>query len=269
MKLFGHLIAVLILTVLTQIGGIVWLLNYGTFNLLKFNKPEIFKFLSFVLFYLIMSFLIIPPLAKSLGRVALPITKSGNLIPHNFITPLLNRHYVKPSLRTELLEISESINSKNPKLKVSYLDANFPFIDGFPLLPHLSHNDGRKIDLTFFYTQDKKEGNLKPSNLGYGKFVEPLPNEINQTEICKSKGYWQYDYSKYLTLGSRNDLEFDLSNTKTLVHKILNSTKTDKLLIEPHLKNRLNLNNDKIRFQGCHSVRHDDHIHYQIKNDER
>ena len=188
---------------------------------------------------------------------------------YNFITPLLNRHYVKPKLRTELLEISEYINSKNPKLKISYLDANFPFIDGFPLLPHLSHNDGHKIDLSFFYTKDKKEGILKPSNLGYGKFVEPHPNEMNQTEICKSNGYWQYDYSKYLTLGSRNDLEFDLSNTKDLIQKIVNRTKTDKILIEPHLKNRLNLNNDKIRFQGCHSVRHDDHIHFQIKKDNR
>ncbi len=253
------------LTVLTQIGGTVWLFNFGVYKVLKSSKSKRVKVLSFIVAYLLVSFLVIPPIAESLGRVPLPITKSGTLIPHNYITPLLNRHYVKPKLKSELLDISNSINTDNPKLKVSYLDANFPFIDGFPLLPHLSHNDGRKIDLTFYYTQNKKEGNLKPSNMGYGKFVEPNQNEVNQTNICKSKGHWQYDFAKFVTLGGRNDLEFDFQNTKKLVRQIVNRSTTHKVLIEPHIENRLRLNNDKIRFHGCHAVRHDDHIHYQIK----
>lgn len=144
------------------------------------------------------------------------------------------------------------------------MDANFPFIDGFPLLPHLSHNDGRKIDLSFYYTKNNEEGNLKPSNTGYGNFVEPRSTELNQTSECKSKGHWHYDYSKYLTMGTRDDLEFDQLNTKILVNKIVDDSLTQKILIEPHLKTRMNLSNNKIRFQGCHSVRHDDHIHLQI-----
>jgi len=265
LKIFIHILAVILLTILTQIGGIVWILNYGTYQLLKSEKTKTRRFLSFMIMYLIITFLIVPPIAKSIGRVALSSTKSGILIPHNYLTPILNRHYVKPKLKLELLEIAKSINTSKPNLKISYLDANFPFIDGFPLLPHLSHNDGRKIDLAFYYTKNTKEGNLKPSNLGYGKFVEPLPSEVNQTQICKSKGYWHYDYSKYLTLGSRADLVFDLANTKKLVREIVIRKKTDKLLIEPHLEIRLKLNHDKIRFHGCHAVRHDDHIHYQIK----
>jgi len=66
-------------------------------------------------------------------------------------------------------------------------------------------------------------------------------------------------------MGSRKDLKFDQSNTKKLVEKIVRDPLTQKLLIEPHLKNRMNLSNNKIRFQGCHAVRHDDHIHHQIK----
>ena len=132
------------------------------------------------------------------------------------------------------------------------------------MLPHLSHKDGRKVDLSFYYTKNNEDGNLKPSNTGYGNFVEPLNSEYSQTKECKSKGYWHYDYTKFLTLGSREDLEFDRKNTKKLVNKIVSDPLTQKILIEPHLKTRMKLSNNKIRFQGCHAVRHDDHIHHQI-----
>ena len=33
----------------------------------------------------------------------------------------------------------------------------------------------------------------------------------------------------------------------------------------PHLKARLGLNSNKVRFHGCHAVRHDDHFHVQLK----
>ena len=220
--------------------------------------------LSFLILYLLATFLLVPFIAKLQGRVPLPLTKSSSLIPHSYLTPLLNRHYVKPKLKKQLQKIAKEIHTSNNKLKVSYLDANFPFIDGFPLLPHLSHDDGNKVDLSFYYTKDKKEGNLKPSNSGYGKYVAPTPPEQDQPRACKAQGYWQYDYAKFMTLGSRDDLEFDPSNTKTLINKIVQSPLTQKVFIEPHLKSRLRIYNGKIRYQGCHSVRHDDHIHHQI-----
>jgi len=265
LKTIIHIFIVFILTLLTQIGGIVWILNFGLFRFWKQNVSRWTKLGGFFVLYLATSFLIVPQLAKLGGRVALPVFKSGNLIPHNFITPILNRHYVKPLLKSQLTNIADSINADNNQLKLSYLDANFPFIDGFPLLPHLSHKDGRKVDLSLYYTKDKRAGNLKPANSGYGKFVEPTSLEQNQTNECKSKGYWYYDYSKLLTFGSRDDLEFDLENTKQLIEYILQDSITQKVFIEPHLKRRMNLMNPKIKFQGCHSVRHDDHIHYQIK----
>jgi hypothetical protein len=265
LKTIIHIIIVSILTLLTQIGGIVWILNFGIFRLSKYKVSKWTRLGAFLVLYTTTTFYVIPQLAKLGGRVALPVFKSGNLMPHNFITPLLNRHYVKPPLKSQLIDIADDLNADNNQLKLSYLDANFPFIDGFPLLPHLSHKDGRKVDLSLFYTKDKIEGNLKPSNSGYGKFVEPTTSEQKQTNECKSKGYWYYDYSKYLTFGSRDDLEFDLENTKQLVNYIIQDSITQKVFIEPHLKRRMNLTNPKIKFQGCHSVRHDDHIHCQIK----
>lgn len=133
------------------------------------------------------------------------------------------------------------------------------------MLPHLSHNDGRKVDLSFFYTSGGISGNLKPSNTGYGKFEGPRNDEFNQTKECKSKGSWHYDYTKFLTLGGRSDLKFDAKYTRELINLIAEERLTQKILIEPHLKKRMHLTNAKIRFQGCHAVRHDDHIHYQIR----
>jgi len=190
--------------------------------------------------------------------------KSGNLIPHMILTPMLNRHYVSPALRNGLIEVADELNHKDQTVKVSYLDANFPFMDGFPLLPHLSHDDGRKIDLSFYYKNDEKPVLDKPSFSGYGTFVQPKAGESNQTQICKSSGYRQYDFTKYLTLGSRAGLVFDENGTRLLISTILRKMNVQKILIEPHLKNRMNLSSDKIRFHGCHAVRHDDHIHLQV-----
>jgi len=265
LKIIVHVLLVSILTLLTQVGGVLWILNFGYFKWSKKQKSQLTKFGSYLMLYLLATFLLVPTFAKLNGRVPLPISKSGNLIPHNYITPILNRHYVKPRLKNQLLDIANQTHSNNKQLKVSYLDANFPFINGFPLLPHLSHSDGRKVDLSFYYTKNKKAGNLKPSNSGYGKFVEPFKSEFNQTEKCISRGYWQYDFTKFITLGSRSDLEFDSNNTKSLVNLIVRNPLTQKILIEPHLKKRMKLSHDKIRFQGCHAVRHDDHIHHQIK----
>lgn len=263
-KAILHIVIIILLTIVTQIGGLVWLINLAFYRIRKIKKSNILSVGSFTILYLIVTLFVVPPIAKLSGRVALPFSKSGNLIPHNYITPILNRHYVKKELKTELIEIANSIDINNKSLKVSYLDANFPFIDGFPLLPHISHNDGKKVDLSFYYSKNGQSGNAKPSNSGYGKYVEPYKNEINQTNICKSKGHWQYDFTKYLTLGSRSDLDFDQGNTKLLVNLLLKDPNAQMILIEPHLKKRLNLNNNKIRFHGCHAVRHDDHIHYQI-----
>lgn len=234
-------------------------------TLLFRKKPSrITRVVSFVVLYLLISFIMVPPLAKMNDRVPLPTSKSGRLIPHAYFTILLNRHYVKPALKTALLTISNELDSKHPGLKVAYLDANFPFFDGFPLLPHLSHSDGKKVDLAFFYLNEGQPTNEKPSSSGYGAFVEPLNAKKSQTDICRNKGYWYYDYTKYLTLGSRHDLTLNKKATKDLIEISAAHQLTQKILLEPHLKRRMQLRSDKIRFQGCHSVRHDDHIHLQV-----
>tara|TARA_R110002073_G_scaffold89852_8_gene212586 strand:- start:17247 stop:17867 length:621 start_codon:yes stop_codon:yes gene_type:complete len=205
----------------------------------------------------------VPGIAPLFGRVK--ITNKESINSRTFFTKLLNRNYVSPKMHSALTDISLKINKMYPGIQLIYLDANFPFSDGFPLLPHLSHNDGNKIDISFIYDDENgRISNLKPSNSGYGFFEKPTKEETNQTEICKNQGYWQYDYPKYLTLGTNSKLQFNSKATKKLIELIINNATTEKVFIEPHLKTRLHLANSKIRFHGCKAVRHDDHIHVQV-----
>ena len=265
LKLLLHLLLALLLTLLTQIGGLVYLLVIIGIRGKKVEKHLAKKrFLAFSLCYVIATFLLVPWLAPKFGRER--IQENEYLEAHSFLYKLANRNYVTPKLNQALAEISQNLNAQHSKPKLTYLDANFPFIKGFPLLPHLSHNDGKKIDICFIYKDVAgKMVNLKPSISGYGVFEAPKPSEYNQITTCESKGYWQYSYAQYLTLGRINkQIEFSTKGTKALSKSILRQKDIRKIFIEPHLKHRLGLQNDKIRYHGCRAVRHDDHIHIQL-----
>jgi hypothetical protein len=207
---------------------------------------------------------VVPFLAPIFGREK--VKYSDNISATNYMTVLLNRNYVKPELNDLLAKVSDDLIEKDPNIVIGYLDASFPFIDGFPLLPHLSHDDGKKIDLSLIYVNDKGElSNLKKSISGYGVFAGPNSDEFDQTKFCKEKGYFQYDFPKYLTFGKINkDLIFSEKYTKYLSNSILSQVKLGKMFVEPHLKSRLKLTDPKVRFHGCGAVRHDDHIHIQL-----
>jgi len=264
MRLILHIIILVFLTILTQIGGIIYLLSI-LFIRKKSKKKGVKQIGVFVFSYLVITFLIVPYIAPTFGREKV---KESDLIEANtFITKLLNRNYVKPELNRILQKTSIALNDKYSGIKLIYLDANFPFINDFPLLPHLSHNDGKKIDLSFIYNdKDGKLSNKKPSMSGYGVYSEPTTKEYNQTSACKEKGYWQYDFSKYLTFGNTNKgISLSEKATKSLLLELVKQPNIEKIFIEPHLKNRMNLKHTKIRFHGCKAVRHDDHIHIQTR----
>lgn len=67
------------------------------------------------------------------------------------------------------------MNKNHKGIQVVYLDTNFPFINKFPLLPHLSHSDGKKIDVSLIYKDEKgKLTNKKPSVSGYGVYDDHI-----------------------------------------------------------------------------------------------
>ena len=230
----------------------------------KWNKKLKFKTLIiFIGLYLFSTFLIVPIIAPIFGREKIKHTEK--IKPTNYMTVVLNRNYVRPELNELLNQTEKELSGTN--IEIHYLDANFPFINKFPLLPHLSHNDGKKIDLSLIYeTKSGKITNKQKSTSGYGVFENPKSNEYNQIEKCLKNGYFQYDYPKYLTLGEiNNNLVFSEKGTKMLIKNILKNRNLGKLFIEPHLKNRMKLKDNRIRYHGCRAVRHDDHIHIQLK----
>lgn len=252
------------LTIVTQIGGVIYLISILIIPRVS-PKYRLKRLTLFSLFYLIATIFFVPLIAPIFGREK--IKKFGYVEARTFMTDLLNRNYVCPELNSSLQSIAEGFSDKHPGIKLVYLDANFPFINKFPLLPHLSHSDGKKIDISLIYYDEKgKLTNKKPSLSGYGIYEDPKPLEYNQIKRCLKKGNWQYDFPKYITFGTINsNLTFSEKATKDLILEILKQPSTGKLFIEPHLKTRLNLKNQRIRFHGCQAVRHDDHIHFQLK----
>lgn len=271
LRVIGWLLIVIVLTVLTQIGGVIFLLCLPIFYRIKkkYRKRKFLINLSiFSGLYLITTFLVVPILAKPFGRVPLPVIGNKSVKPLNIMTCIFNRHYVQPELKISIENSARKMNQKFPGSITSYLDANFPFYNGFPLLPHLSHNDGKKIDLAFFYIDKtgKQVNHSAPSFIGYGVFEEPKSNEQQMPSICEEKGFWQYSFlGKVVPQWNKDEMIFDQQRTKYFIQLLLNEGSTSKIFIEPHLKSRMGINSNKVRFHGCRAVRHDDHIHLQMK----
>ena len=259
-----HLFVICLLTLSSQIGGLIWFVVFLLFFIFKPKAPFLVKFVAFIGFYLICILYIVPPIAGMYGKVPLPSSKKGNLIPHNPLFYILNRNYVTPKTREILLKSADRINEKNADLKLVYLDTSFPFSKEMPLPPHISHSNGRKVDLTYAYKKDGKLVNHGSSYTGYGNFEGPRAGEYNQPEQCLKNGHKLYDYSKFAGFGKK-DVEFDLDNTRLIINTLLENPETSRILIEPHLKERMGITSDKVRFAGCWAVRHDDHIHFQIR----
>lgn len=271
--IFLGLLMIFVLTMVTQIGGTIFLIAWLTFGAIDKRLNNRWarltaKTLSFIVLYLIFTFTVIPWTARSFGRVPLPIFEKHNLKPANIWTCLLNRHYVRPQLKEMTFRVAEHMNQTYPGTKVNYLDANFPFMDGFPLLPHRSHSDGKKLDLSFQYN-DSATGQVTndvPSFIGYGICEEPKGGDENKPADCKQKGYWQYSLLQGLvSQDNKNKFAFDDQRTRELVNSFASKDEVAKVFIEPHLKTRLNLTSNKIRFHGCQAVRHDDHVHVELK----
>ena len=274
LKISFLFILFIVLTIATQIGGVVLLISLFAYSIFRKKTTQragrlILAFALFVIIYGLATFLVTPMLAQKFGRKALPIVKDDHFKPLTIWTCLLNRHYVKPELYQVMVDVSEEMKRQRPHVIIAYLDANFPFFNGFPLFPHLSHNDGEKLDLAFFYKEilsEKEVNKVAPSWIGYGVSENPEKGEIDKPSECEKMGYWQYNFlQKIIPQPEKQVLELDDKRTTELLKLLNNNKHIQKIFLEPHLVRRLKLENKKkIRFHGCHAVRHDDHIHVQL-----
>ena len=277
MKYIGDVLWIIALTLITQIGGFIYLLCIPIFNIINRSKEKriyirTLKVCTFCILYLLSTFFIVPSLASWSGRVPMPYnTDNPNLKQHNLMTVLLNRHYVTPQMRTVLETACLKFAQKHGDTTciVTYLDCNFPFFDGFRLLPHLSHDKGLTVDLSFQYfdSKTKEPTENRPSWLGYGVCEEPKAGEEDYPNMCREKGFWQYNFMRRYIIPqwNKSDYIFDANGTRDLIKNLLNDVRVNFVLIEPHLKKRLGFEQtNKVRRPPCEAVRHDDHIHVAI-----
>jgi hypothetical protein len=262
LRLIG-LLLVLLATLLTQLGGLYLWAALGTMAQARSQRQRwLIQPALVAAAYLLSAIWLFPVLAGASGRVALPCWQGGAALqPHSRLYCLANRHYVTPELATALVALDQRLAQRLPDRSVRYLDAGFPIGGGFPMIPHLSHGDGRRIDLMFLYQNehgDPHDGNGSP--IGYFAFVEPDPK---LPPLCPDRTFtlrWNLTWLQPLLPKPA----LDEAATWVLIEEVTRSKHVAKVLLEPHLRNRLGLNNPKIRFQGCNAARHDDHLHLQL-----
>src|SRR4029079_9829357 len=141
----------------------------------------------------------------------------------------------------------------HPGTVVAYLDTGFPFLDGFPLIPHVSHHDGRKIDLAYFYTDFSCRylPVTSPSPIGYWGFEQPASGE--ETKCPEVPITLRWDMAWFQTF-VRKDLLLDTTRTGPMLEWLVEQGPrygVRGILIEPYMATRLGVSSPMIRFQGC------------------
>jgi hypothetical protein len=238
---------VVLLTVVTQLGGLAWIVA------LFFRR----RVAAFLAVYVVLSTAALW-VAPMYGRVPLPCLSGDSMQMQSTMYCALNRQYVVPELKDVLMDYADQMDRVYPGTDTRVLDANFPFVTGFPLLPHLSHNDGRKVDIAFYYMDDT--GYLPKatrSPIGYFAF------EDGPTDCPEIAATLRWDMKWLQPLWP--DYQLEAARMTKALQLLSKDDRVGKLFVEPHLKTRFNAQSPKVRFQGCRAARHDDHIHIQLK----
>jgi hypothetical protein len=266
------------LTLLTQVGGVVFILallavHWFVPKTLHGWKRAAAATIIFMFLYQALSATVVPALAAIGGRVPLPCYADAGrpFAAGSRLYCILNRNYVDARLVTLMTELSQSVDKAYPGTITLYLDGNFPFVDGFPLLPHLSHNDGRKLDLAYYYTGPDAAylpGRMR-SSIGYWAFEQPVARDKSP---CSG---WSL-LSLRWDLGSLQplypDRPLEPKRTAAALRWLAEEGPKfgiERIFVEPYLATRLGVSSPVLGFQGCRAARHDDHIHIQIKPQRR
>ncbi|KAF5887713.1 MULTISPECIES: hypothetical protein [Rhizobium] len=264
-----HALIVLILTLLTQIGGIAYLVALAASRAWGLRR-FLAKLAIFLLCYAGATFAA-GLAAPIFGRVRLSCVAGATdrLVVRSPIYCLLNRNYVTPELRDLAKALAAHMDKEFPGTVTVALDANFPFMNGFPLLPHLSHADGKKLDFAYYYKNEDGAflNGATRSPIGYFAFEQPAPGDERP---CEGRNDWlttRWDFDALQPLFPAYWIEEQRTSAAIgwLTSEGVTRFGLQKIFIEPHLKNALGIADSHIRFQGCRAARHDDHIHIQVE----
>ena len=109
-KIILRTLAVFVLTVISQVGGIIYLCCLASYPFIDKKISGwlwrgLVKFSFFITIYVISIFTVIPLLAKQFGRVRLPILENNHVKPLLAMTWILNRNYVTPNCVVRSLKV--------------------------------------------------------------------------------------------------------------------------------------------------------------------
>lgn len=198
------------------------------------------------------------PVLVAPGLVPLPCADAGPLRPHTRGYCQLRRHYVRAAPRAALLEAAARLEARHPGTTVHFMEASWP-IGRRPMPPHLSHGDGRQVDLALFYVDLKgRPLAAAPTRSGYRAFEPPRKNSERRCTGATKRppGVDAPDPPR------DRRWRLDEARTAALVRLLAADPRVRRIFIEPHLKARLGLSQlSKVRFAGCRAARHDDHLH--------
>lgn len=267
---FIHLTLVVLLTLLTQIGGLAYLLALVCARRVSRTGP-IGGWAGpamFIGLYVGLS-LLATVTAPLFGRTPLPcfVSEHAPLAMQSPVYCALNRHYVTPALKSVVEGLATHVDGEYPGAVTLALDAGFPFIDGFPLLPHLSHRDGLKLDLAFYYRGEAGDylRGKTASPIGYWAFEDPSKKDSLPCSGRNDLMTLRWDMPWFRPF--LRDYTFEAERTRTALEWLVAAGRdagVSKVFIEPHLADALTVESDILRFQGCRAARHDDHIHFEI-----
>jgi hypothetical protein len=266
----GGLLATFLLTVFTQVGGLVlwpfWAVVFSRSAGFTPWKRRGFRFACLSGIYLLCTLLVLPLVASQTGRVRLPLFATEELPtgPLTIAYPLLNRNYVRPHTRDAFTKAVRASAAKHPGMVVRYLDAGFPF-PTIHLLPHISHQDGQRIDVAFQFQQDGEPVDRALSPIGYWGYAK---ESHVRSECAGKKGKigpvkldlrWDFDWLQPIW----PDLELNRQRNRTLFKELARDRRVCSILLEPTLHRTLA--SSKLAKNGCEVARHDDHFHLTIK----
>jgi hypothetical protein len=201
-----------------------------------------------------------PPPKVAPGLVALPC--DGLLRPHWRFYCDARRNYVTADARQSLDRVTAALRQKYPDAIVRYLEASWPR-GTRPMPPHLSHGDGRQLDIALFYT-DRRGRPLAapPTKTGYGAYEPPRPGD---DRACTGR-HRRLPPNDAVDPPAARRWRLDEVRTRDLIAALSADPAVRRIFIEPHLKTRLGFAHDpKVRFAGCRAARHDDHLHVDFR----
>jgi hypothetical protein len=261
------LVVLVLLTILTQMGGVLLWPLLGAASRVWSAGHHARAALLVVGGYLVLGLGVLPLVAARTGRVRLPLvaTQATPVGPRSLGYVLLLRNYARPHARDALLAAARTTAEAHPGTVVRYLDAAFPF-PVVPMLPHLSHVDGERIDLAFLHTSsdgDPVDGT--PSPIGYWGYAEPVGAAEERAfrtraASCRGSGRrWDLDALQPLW----PHLPLDRARTRTLLRALAAQKRVNSLLLEPTLHAALSA--PKLQANPCSVARHDDHVHVTVR----